>query len=117
GITIAGTVVDPADQPVADAEIWLFDPVRMIDDGMIVGRTAADGSFQVRDVTSGRPLGARSSRYAPSPVQNVYGSERGRVELRLRLGEQSGDVAGLVLDPSGRPVAGAAVLLGAERVG
>jgi len=113
--SVRGAVRDRAGRPVAGAEIWLDPGWGWVPHAYRVATTASDGTFELRDVGGGSRIGARATGYPPSPTYQVdaLGVANDRRELVLVLeAEASGSIAGLVVDPDGRPVAGAAVKIG-----
>ncbi|HLQ38621.1 MAG TPA: carboxypeptidase-like regulatory domain-containing protein, partial [Planctomycetota bacterium] len=111
GFDVRGVVIDPDDRPFADAEVWLS-AVPNSDDGEVVARSGADGTFALRSVASERVLTAVAPGY--SCAQCDWVSERRAKEVRvLRLRRAPGELDGVVVDPQGRPVPHARVLVGA----
>lgn len=77
-------------------------------------RSAADGSFVLRDVEDGRDVGARAPGCLPSPLVTIAGlpvvDGARRIDFSLEPG--AGRLTGRVLAPDGRPLAGARVVAG-----
>ena len=113
--TVAGTVVDPRGEPVAGAEIWGQGRHRSWPNAERLARTDSTGRFHVRGFAGNGVLGARAAGHLPSvtlEVRSMPVDERGHKTATLELGEAGGRVSGHVLDPDGRPVAGASVHAG-----
>lgn len=112
GFDVEGLVVDRTGAPVAAAELWLSEP----DDftGAFVGTTDAQGRFALRSCVRGQELGAFAAGHAPSLLASLNAEEGARLELRLVLPGEGGEVTGVVRDPRGEPLAGAQVLVGSE---
>ena len=116
GIDVAGTVIDEHQRPVADAQIVLVSPRGGWLGGRVIAASDAGGAFAVRAVDPKWSLGARAARYAPSRLVDLEGVTRPAdalaVQIRLELMRPGATVAGVVVDQSGTPVAGATVVLG-----
>jgi protocatechuate 3,4-dioxygenase beta subunit len=102
--TILGKVVETASRrPIPDAVVWGGDspiapPVR----------TGADGEFRlvIPGFLPGARLQAVAAGYHPSPRQYAPAQATRPVELTL---DRSASLSGIVVDPEGRPVAGATI--------
>jgi len=118
GLNLTGIVVDANDVPVPGASLelaeWAFSPVTV---PKRVAVSDENGRFDVRAVPTLCSLGARAPGYAPTPWQQVLGSEGGTHDLRLVLPGPEGRVEGRVVGPDGSPIAGAAVLVGRPGIG
>jgi len=114
GIDVAGTVIDEHRRPVADAQIVLVSPRGGWLGGRVVAASDASGAFAVRAVDPTWSLGARAAGYAPSRLVDLEEVVRqaDASEIRLELLRPGATVAGVVVDESGAPVAGATVVLG-----
>lgn len=123
GHDIEGRVVDGDGRPVEGAVVWINTGMTR-SSAIEVARSAADGSFSVRQVGGSCFVGARAQGHAPSPPHHVEhlverargaGSDPGSaLELELVLPGAGARVRGTVRDPAGHPVAGARVRLGAQ---
>ena len=113
GVLVRGTVVDPDQRAVPDAEIWL-DGHNSPGAIMPVARTDNAGRFAVRDVRHGQSVGASAPGHTRSCSVIVSKSVPEPFEVTIELGTPGGRVQGVVVDPQGRPVAGATVLLGGQ---
>jgi RNA polymerase sigma factor (sigma-70 family) len=106
GRTISGTVTDPQGKPVANAELLHIQP-----DGQSrsAGRTMGDGTYRIVVPANGAAsyLTVRHAGYG-SQVAELTPKQMGDVNLRLVEDEP---VRGRLIDPEGRPVAGARVVL------
>ncbi len=116
GFDVEGLVVDPEGQPVSGAEIWGEGREWRWPDGKLLTRTAADGSFRLRGIGEyARGFGARAPGHQPSVVFLPAGlpvGPHGTRIVTLELGAPGGRVEGRVLDPYGKPIAGALVQAG-----
>lgn len=115
GSAIAGRVLDQFDQPVVDASLWLSDYGNS-EQGRIVVRSDSLGRFSIRGVGPGRELAAVAPDCAPGrmlTLDAMTAAERAALTVRLDRG-RAATVAGVVLDPAGRPVADAMVRLEAH---
>ncbi len=115
GVTISGRVIDASDQPVAAAQLSL----RNADGEQIVvqragslwfGSTASrqNGSFHLDGLPSDSRLILLVSAdgFLASELAITTGEEDQRLDVELSRGAR---VSGVVLDPAGRPAAGARV--------
>ncbi len=112
GVRIEGEVVDADGAPVPGASVWLLGGVAR---WMACRAATCDekGRFTLRDVEPGRPLWARATDRSPSAVVRHWVGKAGETtQMRLRLGGPSGVIAGRVLAPDGKPIAGASVQVG-----
>ena len=108
GFDVKGTVVDGEGAPVADADIAFSGMSPR--SARVVTQSDAQGRFGLRSVGDGLVwVGATAPGYAPSPMPTLTGAEGAEVPVELVLDVRGGEVSGLVLDPSGEPVPGAAV--------
>jgi len=113
GVTVVGHVADARGEPVAGAEVWLSERYRN-DLGHVVTHADARGDFELRSLGPDHYVGARQPGFAPSALRAVRGPAGARLELELVLDAVGGALEGLVVDPAGRPVPAAWVLLGSE---
>lgn len=123
GRDVAGRVVDGLGRAVAGAELWISTGMTR-SSGTGIGLSAADGSFLLRQLGEECFFGARAAGHAPTEVLFVghlvdtVRRERGEVpsplEVLLTLPGPGARIEGRLLDPAGRPVAGARVRLGAQ---
>jgi protocatechuate 3,4-dioxygenase beta subunit len=125
GRTGFGRIVNQSEEPVAGAQVTLsVEPSgdmrsslrRMFSLGGLSSDatsavTGADGRFEIRDLPAGTyVLAARSSGYAPLAVPGLAVPEgRGSIDLGTLILAPGVAVEGYVVDPQGRPVAGAEV--------
>ena len=112
GMNCTGRVVDERGTPVSDATIvlsgWGGGTV------LPVGRSGADGTFALRALPTHCHLGARKAGYVPSSQRQFTASEGNTVAFTIELRGPGGTLTGRVIDPQGRPVAGAVVQAGDE---
>jgi len=113
---LTGVVVDRHRVPVASAEIWLA-AAGVLDDGVVVGHSGADGSFEVRDVPAGRYLSAFAQGHEPALLQQVPAAasapDRPADPVVLQMPRAAGFLSVLVMDAAGAAVADATVQIGA----
>jgi hypothetical protein len=130
GITILGRVEDSRGEPVSGADVWLSEGTNFVL-GHVVAHSGADGSFSIQDVgaffydrsgkigagtsetTSSRLVGARARGFIPSDLVTLDVSADWK-PLRLVLPGRGASLGGRVLDPQGRPVPRATVILHTE---
>jgi RNA polymerase sigma factor (sigma-70 family) len=113
GIDVEGRVVDDRGEPVAGADVLISHNHRGLET-IVMGQSDSDGRFALRSLSK-RYLGARESRHAPSEQvwlgdPQIASGRRAKVELVLP--RACATVAGRVLDPDGRPVGQARVMIG-----
>lgn len=101
GVPIGGALVEAAGFPGADADQ--------------VAVTAADGTFSIRECFVHCLVGARAQGYAASQLYSPEDIPGGTENVRIELRPNGGAVEGIVVDPTGRPVAGAVVRVGEGR--
>jgi len=108
--TVRGLVVDARDQPVSGAEVRAYDLYNDPRGQRVVAHTDDHGRFSLPVYgTDTLWAYASASGRAPSRVARVKPRDRGsEVGLRLAIGDRGGAIVGDVLDPAGRPLAGAA---------
>lgn len=108
--TISGRVVTPQDAPVAGASIAFMNPDNRDDEGRSFPTYSdANGAFEIDAIPHSEVrVKARCAGFpvALSDVINVQDKSISDVKVVLRKG---GRVTGAVMDPSGRPIAGADV--------
>jgi protocatechuate 3,4-dioxygenase beta subunit len=105
-LDVRGRVVDLDGRPFAGATVWMS-IWRNSDDGEPVAISGADGSFLIRDAGPWHLLAATAPGFATANVQSVR-----QPDVVLSMRPAAGTIVGTVVDPHGRPVAGARVLLG-----
>lgn len=114
GQRLDGVVRTSDGRHVAGAEVWLAPWAAPLHPGERAAVTDAQGRFTLHAVEDRHWIGARASGFGPSRALGLWnpsaGSSRGPVELRL--GPAGGDLAGRVVDPQGRPVPGASLVIG-----
>ncbi len=115
GFDVEGRVVDLAGEPVSGAEIWCEGGYSSWTRARILTTTTPDGSFRLRDLELEASFGARARGHRPSVCFQPWGLPVGPDGARvvtLELNGPGGSVEGRVLDPAGRPLAGAQVYAG-----
>ncbi|MEO6595822.1 MAG: sigma-70 family RNA polymerase sigma factor [Planctomycetota bacterium] len=115
GMTLSGIVVDPAGVPVGGAllEGSLAGISGM--DAEQIAVSAADGTFVVRECETFGLIGARAAGYAASQLYFRQGKPGSVEHVRIELLLTGGCVQGVVLGPTGDPVANAVVRAGEGR--
>jgi hypothetical protein len=117
GVGIEGYAVDPEGRPVPGAEIRLTeasgDPMSRYmpqEDGPPAATSAQDGFFRIEDRRAGETVDLDASRsgYAPAVASSVQVPPDQPVRLVL---QPSSTVEGRTVDPDGKPVAGAQILI------
>jgi hypothetical protein len=118
GQVFAITVVDAQGQPQSDADVWADCEVSRAEGPRqrVLGRTGIDGrvSCHALDVYL---IIARKAGRVPSTWTRVRAAglePKSRQDYRLVLGDTACDVLGRVVDPTGRPVAGATVIVACD---
>jgi RNA polymerase sigma-70 factor (ECF subfamily) len=116
GDDVRGLVLDPEGQPVSGAELWGRNSEWRWPSTSVLARSAADGSFFLRDLGEySRGFGACARGHQPSlyfqPADLPVGPDGART-VTIELGEPGGRIAGRVLDPAGESVRAALVLAG-----
>jgi hypothetical protein len=112
GMTLEGVVVDPSGAPVGGAtvEATLAGVPGAVAEP--VARTAADGTFALRECFPRCLVGARAEGHAASQLHYRDGAPGSTQHVRIELQPNGGAIDGLVVDTSGRPVEGAVVRVG-----
>lgn len=110
GMDLRGIVVDGLDRPVAGAVLVVGDWTGSESEEL--GLTAADGTFSLRGIATHCHVGARGAGFAPSPLRQFTTNDGASVETRIVLDHPGVALHGVVVDASGRPVAGAEVRVG-----
>jgi RNA polymerase sigma-70 factor (ECF subfamily) len=106
GTDVRGRVVDLDGRPFPGATVWMS-VARLSDDSEAVAVTGPDGTFTVRGAGCEHQLTATAPGFATAKEAVIR-----RSELVLTMRPAPGTIAGTVVDRSGRPVAGARVLVG-----
>jgi RNA polymerase sigma factor (sigma-70 family) len=112
GVEVEGVVLDPREQPVAHAELWLSARDYTKDTGLWTERAGADGRFRLRDVQPRRALAARATGHAAEAAILLPGAPGERVEITLRVASSGARLRGLVRNAAGEPIAGAVLFVG-----
>lgn len=116
GLAVRGLVVDARKNPVAGALVELAMMARADAFPEVVAVTGADGRFEARGCPELCLLGARAQGHRASNLRFLHGKAGNHAEVELVLGDDGGAVRGFVVDPTGKPVQGAVVIVGAEDV-
>jgi RNA polymerase sigma factor (sigma-70 family) len=120
GVDVFGSVTDAAGAPVVGAEILLVSPRRDWLTARVVGRSGANGAYEVRAAGEELAVSARAERYVPAFLRPLTSEDHSaahprRVRADLVLDWMDHALRGIVRDPGGRPVAGALVAAGSNR--
>lgn len=116
GLEVRGLVVDAKKNPVAGALVELAMMARGDAFPEVVAVTGADGRFVARGCPELCLLGARAQGHRASNLRFLHGKAGNHAEVELVLGGDGGAVRGFVVDPTGKPVCGAVVIVGAGEV-
>ncbi|HEX6813387.1 MAG TPA: sigma-70 family RNA polymerase sigma factor, partial [Planctomycetota bacterium] len=108
GIDVRGRVVDLDGRPVAGATVWMS-VTSNSDDSEPVALTGPDGAFAIRG--AGQQFVVTATAKGLGCAREAWVGQQGE-ELVLTLRPTPGVLVGTVVDASGRPVAGARLLLG-----
>jgi len=112
--TLAGRVVDAAGQPIERFHVSASQPGAVFfDPGQQRGRdfVEATGAFELKNLEPGMwQVSARAAGFGPMAPLELQLPRTGLEPLVLTLMPEAG-VAGVVLDPDGRPIAGARVTI------
>ena len=109
GGRVTGVVADPRGAPVPDADVRFGD-----DTTTVLARSDSLGRFVVKSVPAGTTsLVAWALGYAPGTATAIEVAPGETANVTLRLEREPG-VLGVVVDPAGRPVAGATVHASAD---
>ncbi|HKE02101.1 MAG TPA: carboxypeptidase-like regulatory domain-containing protein, partial [Planctomycetota bacterium] len=112
---VRGRVVDPQRRPIPGAEVLLF--FSGADTGASRGASGADGRFAV-GTSERRPRGswlrASAAGYAPSLLDGIY-MPAADIDVGPIVLWPGASISGRVVDPDGRPVAGASIFLSSTR--
>jgi hypothetical protein len=111
GIDAHGTVTRRDGTPVPNAKVTLS-TMGQPDLVRVVTRADAEGRYAVRDVEGDRVFSALTPLQRPAWIEILRGSPGDSVEINLRFDWPAAPVRGHVLDPKGKPIQGARVLVG-----
>ncbi|HEU4419906.1 MAG TPA: carboxypeptidase-like regulatory domain-containing protein, partial [Planctomycetota bacterium] len=112
GMTVTGIVVDAGGVPIGGAIVEAAIAAHSGTDAEQVAVTAADGTFTIRACYDLYLIGARAEGHAASKLYYREGTAGSTEHVRIELRRDGGAVEGLVLAPTGEPVAGAVVRIG-----
>ncbi len=110
GLNAKGVVVDSKDRPIAGADVLVTGWTG--GEALSLTRTAADGTFYLRNISTHCHIGACAAGYGPSPMRQFTASKGAEVEFRIVLADAGVALSGVVLDSRDRPVANAVVQAG-----
>ncbi len=119
GPDVDGIVVDAHGRPVAGADIVLSSGGTARKPLFVVGNSASDGTFHLRDLHAFNLVGARTSKHGTSNLQllaPLVTGGKALVRLRIELPLGAGSVAGTVRDVTGNPLVAVAVAVGREDI-
>ncbi len=109
GVLVRGRAVDEHGAAVGGARVWLS-TAESLNDGQYVSESAADGSFELRDVPAQCAIALHAAGFAPSTM--ILASNLGGDGASFTLSRARREVRGRVLSQAGAPLAGARVLVG-----
>jgi RNA polymerase sigma factor (sigma-70 family) len=112
GLEVRGIVVDVDKKPVAGALVEMTMMGRADLFPEVAAVTGADGRFALLDCPEVCLVAARAMGHVASNVRFLRGKPGNTAEVELVLGRDGGAVSGVVVDPAGKPVAGAVVIVG-----
>ena len=102
--------MDRQGSPVADARIWLS-YAGHLNWGNEVARTAPDGTFSVRSITTDSYIGARAAGHAASNLRQLKAEAGSTARVKIVLGGRGGKITGMVRDARGNPIENAKVMI------
>lgn len=111
GFRLDGVVVDGSGAPVGGALIESAGG-GLGEEARTVARTAADGTFVLRECRQYALVSARATGFAASKLHFVRGDDAPTAHLRIELSVQGGAVEGVVVDAAGKAIVGAVVRVG-----
>lgn len=116
GISVAGTVVDSRRNPVANASIWLQTRSPKWYGGRVLTKSDEQGRFALEHIPPHVSLGAFARNHTRSALVDldVVDTKRRPAEVTLQLLDRGGQLAGIVVDQAGRPIANAIVGVGKQ---
>ncbi len=107
GVDLRGRVVDEVGRPIPASEVCWFEDRHQLGPDASKATTAADGTFRFAHVRPGKVrVLAKATKHAPGLVIARAGVGTEPIELRLTPGRP---LAGRVVDPEGKPIAGARI--------
>ena len=112
GMTVTGTVVDAGGVPVGSAIVEAAHPGMQGSDAAPIAVTATDGTFTIRECLVYCLVGARAEGHAASNLYWLEGKRGSTEHVRIELRPNGSAVGGIVLGPTGEPVADAVVRVG-----
>ncbi|MEM7309646.1 MAG: M56 family metallopeptidase [Planctomycetota bacterium] len=115
GARVEGRVVDTQGMPVEGARVSLWTNLAN-EEGGDVTQSGADGRFVLIDVPQDARFAARASGFEPSEPVRVRTSEVSDEPVHVVVRANSATLRGTVVDAAGKPVAGAHVFVGPERI-
>jgi RNA polymerase sigma-70 factor (ECF subfamily) len=110
GVDCTGLVVDGGNKPIADAEVLVSGWGG--GESLPLARTASDGTFSLRAISTHCHIGARAPGFAASHMRTYTAGKGAKVQCRIVLDETAAEMRGTVLDPQGHAIAGAVVQAG-----
>lgn len=116
GVDVSGVVVDPVGAPVTGADVRIFEAGDLLRLAAPIAEaeTDADGRFTAERLPTGRyELSVRAAGYPTTRRRNLELTDPGSAPSRIDLGvitlEAGTRIAGLVTDPTGRPLEGVSI--------
>lgn len=105
---VEGLVVDEIDAPLAGASVRILGAPG--EESREVATSDTDGRFAFDSITLQVALTAHLDGFAPAIPLHVFAAGAEPIPFRLQLAHADGEVRGVTVDSSGRPVAGARVV-------
>lgn len=111
-MNVSGRVTDEEGRAVAGARIEVAMPGLVGRHPQVVATTRADGTYEVRSLTSLMVVSARAHGFVASPTQMAHAEFDPDVTVDFVLQPHGGSVAGQVVDAEGAPREGVLVCVG-----
>lgn len=117
GVAVAGVVVGPDQQPIADAAVWLQTRNPLWSGGSVLTRTSSDGTFSLERIPPHVSLGAFARNYTRSKLVDldIIDTEIQPAKVTLALQAKGGQLHGIVVDMAGKPIPGAWIGIGKQQ--
>ena len=107
--SLRGTVMNMRREPIAGAKVWRITSDGGVDEKTVV-YTRADGTFSIEGLeTSASRYGVSAEGYTETQTDAIYIEEGQAAHAGVIVLEEGVELSGVVVDPQGVPVAGAAI--------
>ncbi|MEE9391514.1 MAG: sigma-70 family RNA polymerase sigma factor [Planctomycetota bacterium] len=110
GRQVRGVVVNERGEAQPGAAIWVS-IYGNTQEGFQVSRADDQGRFELGDLGEQRCVAARAPDHAPSPAIETGQLQSNSIDLRLVVNSHGRSLRGIVVDPRGYPVPGAALYI------